>query len=60
MKTTLDELEGCVSRLILEGATELDVEFMGSLAILGWRFPGQPGDSTPLELETRVADSRSV
>lgn len=52
MKTSLDELDEYLSRLILGGATGVSVEFMGGLTILGWRFPGQPGDCMPLELES--------
>lgn len=51
MRISLDDLVECMSRLILGGAVEVFVEFMGGLTILGWRFPGEPGDCIPLELE---------
>lgn len=51
MKTSLNELAEMLSRLILGGATEVSVEFMGGLTIVGWQFPGKAGDCMPLEVE---------
>lgn len=51
MKITLEELVAHISRLILGGATEVSLQFEGGFTVLGWRYPGHPGDCLPLELE---------
>lgn len=48
---TLDELAGHLARLILAGVTEVGLEFEGGLAVLRWRFPGQPAELMAIELE---------
>jgi hypothetical protein len=50
-KTSIDELAGYLSLLVLRGATEVALEFLAGFTVLSWRFPGQPGDCLPLELE---------
>lgn len=51
MKITFEELVAHMSRLILGGAVEVNLQWEGGFTVLGWRYPGQPGNCIPLELE---------
>jgi hypothetical protein len=58
MKTaSMDDLAGFLTQLILGGAIEVGLEFIAGFTVLCWRFPGQPGDCLPLELEETCESS---
>jgi len=52
MRISQDDLLQRVEDLIMGRRTvEVEIEFMGRLTILGWRFHGEAADSQPLEVE---------
>lgn len=55
MKTSIDELAGYLTKLVLGGATEVGLEFLAGFTVLRWKFPNEPGGCLPLEMDMEEA-----